>query len=74
MPGRETFDPWPGRFWMPGKVARADHRVTFGEWTVAELAAWPRIVAALGAPVMRLFDPQFDLSPEWVANQKEWFR
>ena len=60
--------------WLPGRIARADHRVTIGEWPVAELVAWPRIVSALGAPVMRLFHPSFDFSAEWVAQQEPGFR
>jgi len=67
---REVFDPRPLVHWSPGKVAQATHRVTTGEWTVAELAAWPRIVSMLGGPVMRLFDPSFDFAPEWVARHK----
>jgi hypothetical protein len=47
---REVFDPRPLVHWLPGKVAQADRRITAGEWAPAELAAWPRIVSALGAP------------------------
>jgi len=71
---RQVFDPRPQIHWLPGKIAQADRRVTGGNWAVAELAAWPRIVSTLGAPVMRLFDPSFDFSPEWVAQQQSMFR
>jgi hypothetical protein len=71
---REVFDVRPFVHWLPGKVSQANHRVTAGEWAVAELTAWPRIVSTLGGPVMRLFDPNFDLSPEWVVRQESWFR
>jgi hypothetical protein len=60
--------------WFPGRIARADHRVTIAEWPVADLVAWPRIVQAVGAPVMRLFYPSSDFSPEWVAQQEPGFR
>jgi hypothetical protein len=71
---REVFDPRLIVHWREGNIAKANHRVTAGEWTVAELAAWPRIVSMLGGPVMRLFDPRFEFSPEWVAQQESWFR
>jgi hypothetical protein len=75
LTNREVFDPRPLVVpWLPGKIARADHRVTTGEWPVTELVAWPRIVSTLGAPVMRLFSPSFDFSPEWVAQQEPSFR
>ena len=77
LANREVFD--PRQFpvfvdWFPGKIARADHRVVTGEWPVAELVAWPRIVSTLGAAVMRLFSPSFEFSPEWVAKQEPSFR
>jgi hypothetical protein len=76
LTNREVFDPrgFPIVDWFPGKIARADHRVVTGEWPVAELVAWPRIVSTLGAPVMRLFSPSFEFSPEWVAKQEPGFR
>jgi hypothetical protein len=69
---REIFD--PRLDWFPGKIGRADHRVTTGKWPVAELIAWQRIVSTLGAPVMRLFSASFDFSPDWVAKQEPAFR
>jgi hypothetical protein len=74
LAGREVADPNSWVLWLPGKIARSDHRVTTGEWPVAELVTWPRIVSILGGPVMRLFDPTFDFSPEWVALQQKRFR
>jgi hypothetical protein len=74
LTNREVFDPNWRVDWFPGKIARADHRVVTGEWPVAELVAWPRIVSALGAPVMRLFSPSFEFSPEWVAKQESGFK
>jgi hypothetical protein len=74
LANREVFDPRPFIDWFPGKIARADHRVTTGEWSIAELVVWPRIVSTLGAPVMRLFNPDFDFSPEWVAQNEPRFR
>jgi hypothetical protein len=75
LANRELFDPRLNLApWFPGRIARADHRVTIGEWPVAELVAWPRIVSALGAPVMRLFHPDHSFAPEWVAQQEPAFR
>jgi hypothetical protein len=71
---REVFDPRALVDWFPGKIGRADHRVTTGKWPVAELIAWQRIVSTLGAPVMRLFSASFDFSPDWVAKQEPAFR
>lgn len=51
----------------PGNIARVDHCVTVGEWPIIELRrSWPEIVSNLGGPVMRLFDNDFDYSPEFV--------
>ncbi len=50
-----------------GQIARVDHRITVGEWPVSELGrSWPEIVSALGSPMMRLFDNDFDYSPEFI--------
>jgi hypothetical protein len=52
-----------------GQVARADGRTTRGQWPVGELGrSWLDVVGALGAPVLRLFDPQFDYSAELVRS------
>ncbi len=60
----------PNQFWPPAKISRSDHCVTQGEWPVADIAsAWPDIVSKLGGPVVRLFDPTFDYSPDWISSQ-----
>jgi hypothetical protein len=60
----------PGRFWPPANISRTDHCITRGEWPVALLrSAWPDIVSTLGGPVVRLFDPTFDYSPDWIKSQ-----
>ena len=75
LANREDFDPRPlVAPWFPGKIAHANDRISVGKWPVAELVAWPRIVSTLGAPVMRLFSPNFDFDPEWVAKQDPGFR
>lgn len=70
-------DPDPNRMadatHRPVKMARADHRVTVGEWPAADLRKlWPEIVSALGGPVMRMFDEEFDYSASFVSSQKGW--
>ena len=69
---REVWDPDPATMmtWLPGKVARTDHCITEAEWSLKELrATWPEIISDLGGPVMRLFDPEFDYSGDWVRAQ-----
>jgi hypothetical protein len=52
-----------------GKVARVDRRVTTGEWPVLDLRrSWAEIVSELGAPVLRLFDPSYEYSPESIVH------
>jgi hypothetical protein len=59
-----------GRFWAPANISRTDHCITRGEWAIAEVrSSWPAIASALGGPVVRLFDPTFDYSPDWVKSQ-----
>ncbi|MGO8869012.1 MAG: hypothetical protein ACLQME_21195 [Alphaproteobacteria bacterium] len=72
---RVISDPEPMVHWLPGKIARVDHRVTIGEWPAKSLAnEWPEIVSALGGPVMRLFDSTFDYSPDFVRQQFPRFK
>jgi hypothetical protein len=72
---REIGDPDPLIHWLPGKMSRVDERTTGGEWPLSDIRGnWPEIVSALGAPVMRLFDPTFDYSADWVRNQTSRFR
>ena len=71
---REIADAEPGVHWTEGKIAREDHRVTRGEWAVEELRQTPDVVSALAAPVLRLFDPSFDCSPEWAGDQTTRFK
>ena len=70
---RELADPQPGIHWLPGKIAKMDHRVTTGEWAKEDLRRTPDVVSALAAPVLRLFDPTFDCSPEWAGAQTQRF-
>ena len=69
--GREIWDPGlRGAFYYPGQVAHSDQAITVAQCSPAELvSAWPHIVSQLGASVRRLFSPNADFSPEWVAQQ-----
>lgn len=60
----------PNQFWPPANISRSDHCFTQGEWHAADIApSWANIVSALGGPVVRLFDPTFDYSPDWIKPQ-----
>ncbi len=53
---REFMDFDPGVDWSPGRRASASERTVEGEWPVVQLgAAWPKIVAELGCPILHLF-------------------
>jgi len=41
LANREVFDPRAD--WFPGKIARANDRVTVGEWPPADLVLWPKL-------------------------------
>jgi hypothetical protein len=72
---REIADPDPSIRWSPGKIARTGHRVSVVEWSTKDLEGqWAQVVCALGGPVMRLFDPAFDYSPEFIERQVPRFR
>jgi len=71
---REIADAHPAVYWSPGKIARDDHRIITGEWPVEDLKHQPDIVSALAAPVLRLFSPDLDCSPEFVGGQTGRFR
>jgi len=56
-------------FQLLGKMAHADSRITSGAWDIKYLRQdWPEVVATLGAPVMRLFDPNLDYSARIVRD------
>jgi hypothetical protein len=55
LAGRQ-IDDFDGIYWSPGRIAKAGHRTTQGEWSLAALAGnWPTIVADLACPVLSLF-------------------
>ena len=63
--GRELFDPETG--WANRKPAVDDHRLVTLQVPAASLAqAWPDVVAAIMAPVLRVFEPDLALGPDWV--------
>jgi hypothetical protein len=69
---REIRDPEHTTEWPPGKMARVDGRVTTGEWPIGDVAMkWPEIVSALGGPVVRLFDPNFDFTADWIRSHMQ---
>jgi len=73
--GRELRDHDPMADWLPGKIARVDGRVTSGEWEIdAVRMQWPEIASALGGPILRLFDPTFDYTAEWIRRQIQRIR
>jgi hypothetical protein len=74
LKGREIADADARVYWSEGKIARDDHRVTTGEWQTGELAHQPDIVSALASPLMRLFSPDLDCSPDFVGGQTRRFR
>ena len=52
----------------------ADQRIVTASFTQAELIGnLPGVVSTLYAPVHRLFDPRFNVSPEWVAGMMPGF-
>lgn len=56
--------------WLPGKISRVDTRVTTGEWPISAVRMqWPEIASVLGGPVMRLFDPTFDYTADFIRSQ-----
>jgi hypothetical protein len=72
---RTLADPHPLGRWRPGNISRTDHRIVTGEWGSADIASdWPKIISALAGPVLRLFEPTFPCSPEWVRDQAVHFR
>ncbi len=62
----------PAIYWSPGHIAKADVRTTEGDWTTAQLAAWPSVVADLACPVLRLFGLTY-CGPEFVEGMKSRF-
>lgn len=67
---REVADPDPMVHWLPGKIAQTGEIITVAECSVGEVEeSWSRLVATLGGPTMRLFDPAFDYSTAWIEGQ-----
>ncbi|MGH7840029.1 MAG: AlbA family DNA-binding domain-containing protein [Candidatus Binataceae bacterium] len=71
---RQVFDPH-GR-WVGLGSGRGDRRVSTGTWPVGALSSdWPEIVAALLAPLARLFGLGDTLTARWVLGQAgTWLR
>ena len=74
LAGRELFDPDTG--WANRHPAADDHRVVTMQVPSASLAqAWPDVVAQIMAPVLRVFEPDLVLGPDWVRGQlAQWGR
>lgn len=69
LAGRELVDKSDPLAASAGKVARVDAGLTRGEWPCDELRRnWPKIVSALGGPIIRLFDPEAPYSSDLVRN------
>ncbi len=73
LEGREIKDFNPTALWSPSCTkAKADRRVSSGEWTLAQLqTSWPEIVASLGCPILTLFG--LDCSTELVRRMAPRF-
>ena len=72
LAGRELFDPETG--WANRNPAVDDHRLVTLQVPAASLAqAWPDVVAQIMAPVLRVFEPDLALGPDWVrAQSAQW--
>jgi hypothetical protein len=71
---RELADAMSPLQWTSGKIAKTDHRVVMGEWATEDLHRTPDVVSELAGPILRLFDPSFECSAEWVGEQTKRFR
>lgn len=70
LAGRELFD--PAASWISRGPCGDDHRVVTLHMPAAGLAeGWVDVVAQLIAPVMRNFEPELQLTPDWVRSQME---
>lgn len=70
LKGRGLRDLRPGIPWPVDNSSRVDGRVTGGEWSISELKKdWAIAASALGAPILRLFDPTFDYSSNWIHRE-----
>jgi hypothetical protein len=68
LAGRELFD--PNSNWVHRDATTDDHRIVTAQASAASLGqAWPETVAQIMAPVLRAFDPDLALGPEWVRGQ-----
>ena len=68
LAGRELFD--PDTNWAHRNAATDDHRVATAQVSAASLGqAWPETVAQIMATVLRAFEPDLALGPEWVRGQ-----
>jgi hypothetical protein len=72
LAGRELFDPDNG--WANRRPAIDDHRLVTLQMPAASLTqAWPEAVARIIAPVLRAFEPDLALGPDWVrAESAHW--
>jgi hypothetical protein len=60
--------------WLHASAARVNGRITECEWPAGQLLKdWPIVVNLLAGPVIRLFDPTFECSPEWIKQQMDVF-
>ena len=73
LAGRELFD--PDSDWANRRSAIDDHRLVTLQVPSASLTqAWPEVVAKIMAPVLRVFEPDLALGPDWVRTQSEQWR
>jgi hypothetical protein len=73
LAGRELFDPEAN--WAHRRSAIDDNRLVTMQMPAASLAqAWPEAVAQIMAPVLRAFDLDLALGPDWVRAQTARWR
>ncbi len=66
----------PSAYYSVGGLALADGRKTMKEVAVAALpTSWADVVSDLTAPVVRMFNSSFQVTPSWVTGQApKWLR
>jgi hypothetical protein len=73
LAGRELFD--PDASWTNRRPRPDDHRIVTLQAPAASLAqAWPEAVAQIMAPILRAFEPDLALGPDWVRAQSTLWR
>jgi len=68
LKGRTLASGNPERYWSTNPVAQANQRAVYNCFPAAEVIGnLPSVVSSLYGPVHRIFDPRFNVTPEWIA-------